>query len=380
MIYFDNAATGYFKPSAVLDAAVTTIRYLSANPGRSGHRLSITGAKTVYDCRENLASLFNCPTDTVIFTKNCTEALNLAIFGTARRGGHVITTALEHNSVLRPLNYLKSKGEITLDVVEPNKTDNLVDLIKAKICDKTYLVVCTAVSNVTGYSLPLKEIGKLCKDSSLIFLVDGAQGAGHIPLDMQVLNIDALALAGHKGLAGIMGSGALLLNGKVNVNPLIHGGTGTDSFNLLQPLDYPERLEAGTLNLPAIAALSEGVKHVKKNLSSIGSHLYSATSRLIEGLKNIDGVKLYSTPNPSGIVAFSVKGNESAEIADLLNLNYDVAVRGGIHCAPLTHKLLGTEKCGLVRASLAVQNSFREIDYFIKAIREISASFGSNLF
>ncbi len=371
MIYFDNAATGYFKPNAVIESATTAIRYLSANPGRSGHRLSITGAKAVYECRTVVAETFNCSPEKVIFTKNCTEALNLAILGTARQGGHVITTALEHNSVLRPLFYLQSRGVISLDVIEPKKDADLAEQIASKIKKQTYMVACTAVSNVTGFALPLKEIGEKCKMHDIIFLLDGAQGGGHIPLDMKELNVSLLALAGHKGLLGIMGSGALLIDEETQVFPLMHGGTGTQSFNAFQPQEYPERLEAGTLNLPAIVALSEGVRFVRKNLFSIGNHLLTSTKRLIDGLSRIEGLKLYSTPNKSGIVAFSLPELDSQEVADLLNQDYDVAVRGGAHCAPLTHKLLGTSSQGLVRASLAVQNSSREIDYVVKAIKEI---------
>ncbi len=372
MIYFDNAATGGFKPGAVIDAATTAIRYLNANPGRSGHRLSVTGAKAVYECRQALAELFNCPADKAIFTKNCTEALNLALLGSARRGGHVITTCLEHNSVLRPLFYLKSHGVITLDIVKPSPEDDFISPIKDKINKDTYLVACTAISNVTGQELPLNEIGELCREKGLIFIVDGAQGGGHIPLDMEKLNINMLALAGHKGLSGIMGSGALLLDQKTTLSPLMFGGTGTESFNLSQPETYPERLEAGTLNLPAIMALCEGVNFIKKNLINFGRHLLSSTTRLIDGLKQIEGVKIYSIPNRSGIVAFSIENKSSMDVADLLNEQYDVAVRGGAHCAPLTHKFLDTAESGLVRASLAVQNSFREIDFFLRAVRQIA--------
>ncbi len=371
MIHFDNAATGGFKPNAVIEAATTSIRYLSANPGRSGHRLSVAGAKAVYDCRAMLGETFNCPPEKVIFTKNCTEALNLAIFGTAIKGGHVITTALEHNSVLRPLNYLKSAGVLSLDVVYPERDKEIYEQIQEKFLPSTYLVVCTAVSNVTGYQLPLKEIGALCAKRGVLFLVDGAQGGGHIPLNMNELNINMLSLAGHKGLYGIMGSGALLIDKDTEVSPLMHGGTGTQSFNIFQPKEYPEKLESGTLNLPAIMALLEGVRFVRKNIDNFAKHLLSATTRLIDGLNEISSVKLYSRPNPSGIVAFSIEEKESTEVADLLNRDYDVAVRGGFHCAPLTHKLLGTENKGLIRVSLAVQNSYREIDYFIKAIKNI---------
>lgn len=377
MIYFDNAATGGFKPRAVTDAAQTVIRYLSANPGRSGHRLSITGAKTIYECRELIAQTFSASPDKVIFTKNCTEALNLAIFGSLSVGGHVITTTFEHNSVLRPLFTLKNKGLISLDVVSPTPNKTLDQAIKEKINDKTYLVACTAVSNVTGEKSPLDMIGKLCAKHNLCFLVDGAQGGGHIHIDMKKLNITYLALAGHKGLYGIMGSGVLLIEDNADLEPLILGGTGSDSFNLTQPRCYPERLEAGTLNLPAIAALKEGVGFIKNNQKSFANHLLSATSTLIDGLKKLPEVTCYSTPNESGIVAFSINGLPSAEASDLFNTRYDVAVRGGFHCSPLTHRFLKTDNFGLVRASLAVQNSSSEINYFVKSVADLVKSIKS---
>ncbi len=372
MIYFDNTATGGFKPNAVIDAVTTSIRYLCANPGRSGHRLSLTGAKAVYDCRAELAELFNCTPEKVIFTKNCTEALNIAIFGTAVRGGKVITTTFEHNSVLRPLIHLQKIGIITLEIVCPSKNKTIEQAIEEKITDNTYMIACTATSNVTGEQMPLYNIGNIAKAHNLLFLVDGAQGAGHMTINMKELNINMLSIAGHKGLYGIMGSGALLIDQATNVSPFIHGGTGSESFNLYQPDCYPERLEAGTINLPAVMGLLEGVRFIKPNVQSFSKHLVSATERLINGLKNIEGITLYSKPNGAGIVSFSLVGISSQDLADILNKEYDIAVRGGLHCAPLTHKYLHTEKEGLLRVGLAVQNSFREIDYFIKVINKIA--------
>jgi cysteine desulfurase family protein len=371
MIYFDNAATVGFKPRAVTDAAETVIRYLSANPGRSGHRLSITGAETVYSCRELIGKTFSTNPDKVIFTKNCTEALNLAIFGSLKVGGHVITTTFEHNSVLRPLFTLKDKGLISLDVVSPTMDKSLAESIKEKINTDTYMVVCTAVSNVTGDKLPLMQIGKLCAEKGLIFLVDGAQGGGHIELDIQDMNITYLALAGHKGLYGIMGSGILIMQNDADLEPLILGGTGSESFNLTQPKCYPERLESGTLNLPAIAALKEGVAFMSNNRINFANHLTSATATLIDGLNRLPNITCYSSPKESGIVSFEIDKYPSSEVADLLNSRYDVAVRGGFHCAPLTHQYLQTNTHGLVRVSLAVQNSSREINYFLRAIADI---------
>ena len=372
MIYFDNAATGGFKPHAAIESATTIMRFLSANPGRSGHRLSITALDAVHNSRSIIGKFFSCQSDRVIFTKNCTESLNIAIFGSLQVGGHVITTVYEHNSVLRPLHALKEKGLITLDIVKPYRDKNIVEAIREKINPKTYIIICNSVSNVNEEVLPIKEIGLLAKQNNLLFLVDGAQGGGHIPLDMKKQNISMLALAGHKGLCGIMTSGVLLLDDNVEIEPLVYGGTGVESFNLNQPTFYPEKLESGTLNLPAIASLFEGVKHVMTNLNNFSVHLLSMTKTIIEGLEKIDGVTLFSRPNESGIVAFKLKNMPSNEVADVLNSEYDIAVRGGLHCAPLMHEFLGSGEDGLVRVSLAVQNSSTEIAYFLRAIREIT--------
>ena len=372
MIYFDNAATGGFKPYAVLESASIVTRFLSANPGRSGHRLSITGMEAIHNSRTVIGEFFSCQSDRVIFTKNCTESLNTAIFGSLQVGGHVITTVYEHNSVLRPLHALKEKGLISLDIVQPYGDKDIVCAIKEKINSKTYIIICNSVSNVNGESLPIEKIGLLAKENNLLFLVDGAQGGGHVFLDMKKQNISMLALAGHKGLCGIMTSGVLLLADDVDIEPLIYGGTGSESFNLNQPAFYPERLESGTLNLPAIASLFEGVKHVKANRENFSANLLSKTKVLVDGLNKIAGVTLFSTPNESGIVAFKLDNLPSGVVADILNSQYDVAVRGGLHCAPLMHEFLGSGEDGLVRASLAVQNSSTEISYFLRAIREIA--------
>ncbi len=372
MIYFDNAATGGFKPRAVTDAAESVLRFLLANPGRSGHRLSLAGAETTENCRELLAQTFFASSERVIFTKNCTESLNVAIFGSIKRGDHVITTVYEHNSVLRPLFLLKENGTITLDVVAPSQDKSILDAIKESVTSNTRVIITTALSNVTGERLPVNEIGALAKEKGFIYIVDGAQAGGHISLKVNGTGISLLALAGHKGLYGIMGSGVLILSDDTDVSPLILGGTGSESFNLFQPNTYPEKLEAGTLNLPAIAALSEGVRYVKNNLENFADNLYSTTERLILNLNTMKNVTCYSVPNCAGIVSFSLNNLPSSDVADILNAEYDVAVRGGLHCAPLIHKHLNTHEEGLVRASLAVQNSSREINYFLRAVAEIT--------
>lgn len=371
MIYLDNAATGGFKPSAVLDVAKNVLKFLSANPGRSGHRLSVTGAELVYRSRVSVSKAFNCLPERVIFTKNCTEAINTAIFGILKKGDHVITTVYEHNSVLRPLFYLEKQGVISLDVVSSGQDDDLVLEIAKKITPNTKLIAVTSASNVTGEVMPISSIGKLAKDNGITFLVDGAQGAGHVKIDMKKNNVSILTLACHKGLYGIMGSGVLAFNENTEIQPLTFGGTGIDTFNPNQPDDYPERLESGTLNLPAISALSEGVEYAVKNLTNFSHNLENATEKLINQLLTIDGVRVYSKCNPTGIVSFSIENIDSIEVAQILNDRYDIAVRGGFHCAPLIHKHLKTDQAGLVRVSLAVQNTTGELNYLIKAVREI---------
>ncbi len=371
MIYFDNAATGGFKPHAVCDITNNVVKYLCANPARSAHRLAVTAGEIVYSTREKLADLFDGAPERVVFTKNCTEAINLGIFGTVKKGGKVITTTFEHNSVLRPLYYLQRLGLINLEILSPTQNEDIFERIERRITPDTYLVCATAVSNVTGYELPIRKIGKLLKEKNILFLVDGAQGCGHVPLSIKQDNISMLAFAGHKGLYGIMGSGGLIFSEDVEITPTLYGGSGVDTFNLDMPLTYPERLEAGTLNLPAIASLKEGVDYIKPNLKHFSAELYKTTQKVIESLAEIPNLKIYSYPNCSGIISFAVNGQDSQTVSDILGKDYDIAVRGGFHCAPLTHRFLGTENEGLTRVSLAVQNSAREISTFLSAMTKI---------
>lgn len=371
MIYLDNAATGGFKPHSVIDTATNVIKYLSANPGRSGHRLSLTGLDIVYNSRKIIADYFNCSLDRVIFTKNCTEALNTAIFGMIKKGDHVITTYLEHNSALRPLYSLQKDGYITLDIVYFDNVENAPNSILEKINSNTSLVVTTAVSNVTGQRLPIKEIGEVLSNRGIKYVVDGAQIGGHEHVDIKENKISALALAGHKGLYGIMGIGLLVLADDVCVKPLIYGGTGSDSFSTFQPESYPEHLESGTINLPAVASIMEGVKYCRQNEQTFSKILLSFTSKVITDLSNHQCIKIYSSPNPYGIVSFSINNLDSQTLADILSQKYDIAVRGGLHCAPLVHKHLKTEDCGLLRVSIAVQNTTHELNTFYRAICEI---------
>lgn len=368
MIYFDNAATGGFKAANVTEAAVNAVKYLCANPGRSGHRLSLTGAKIVLRARMSLAELFGADdADRVIFTKNATEALNLALAGTVKKNGHVVTTVYEHNSVLRTLTHLKEEYGIRVSV-----TDGTPEGVARALEEDTCLVMVNHVSNVTGREADLAGIGKVLQGKNILFACDAAQSAGHTGIDMKKCGVNLLCAAGHKGMGGIMGSGFLIFDKKAEVRPVLFGGTGTESLNVSQPEFYPERLESGTLNLPAIAALGEAAENVAPNLKIFSETLFTLTDALIGELKKIDGVRIYSEPNRFGIVSFSSAAAPSAAVADVLSSEYDIAVRGGLHCAPLVHKSLGTEREGLVRVSFAPQNSLREISAFAKAMHRIS--------
>lgn len=375
MIYFDNAATGGKKPDSVLTAVNASIR-VCANPGRSGHKLSLACAKLVQDCRNALNEYFNgYGYERVIFTKNCTEALNIAIFGTLKQGDHVVATCLEHNSVLRPLEYLQNQGIIRYDVCglrgDPRDNAELcLTQLKNLLRPNTRMVVITAASNVTGYAPPLKRIRALLPENVLL-LCDGAQGCGHIPINMQETGIDFLAVAGHKGMHGIQGSGALLFSNRVQPSPYAFGGTGSMSISLDMPDFYPDRLEAGTLSLPAIVSLLEGVRYLTVHGDKAQTRLKLLSGYLINGLRKLDGYVIYSAPNPCGIVAFKHKLLPAEFIAERLSSEFDIAVRGGLHCAPLAHEALGTLDDGLVRASFSHFNSEREIESLLSALKSI---------
>ncbi|MBR5438632.1 MAG: aminotransferase class V-fold PLP-dependent enzyme [Clostridia bacterium] len=373
MIYFDNAATGGYKPNLVLDKVVYALKNLNANAGRSGHELSKIGAQMIYDARKKLSQFFNNgQIERVVFTKNCSEALNTAIYGLLKKGDHVITTVFEHNSVLRPLFNLQKKGLITLSIVKPSNKEFITKLdIERVITPNTKLVVVNHASNVTGTLNDVIGIGEFLKDKNVTFLVDGAQSGGHIKIDMQNNFIDVLCLAGHKGLYGIQGSGVLIFNEKTEILDSFQGGTGTETFNSLQPSFYPERLEYGTLNLPAICSLYEGVKYIENGLEIISKTLLDYTEFLILELEKINGVKVFSRKNECGIVSFLLSNMPSSEASETLSSNYGICVRGGYHCAPLMHKFLGTEDSGVIRVSLSPHNTKQELLTFISAINDM---------
>jgi len=370
MLYLDNAATGGYKPTPVKNAVNAAIQ-LCANPGRSGHRLSIACAERVLACRALLSDLFDgYGYERVAFTKNCTEALNIAIFGSLEKGDHVVTTCLEHNSVLRPLEKLKRDGIVEYSVAPLTDGKLLPESVAALVKENTKVVAVTSASNVTGETPDLRKIRELIPEH-VLFFVDGAQGAGHIPLRMKELKIDALALAGHKGLQAIQGAGALLFSDRFEPRPLLFGGTGSESFNLGMPEFYPDRLESGTISYPAICSLFEGAALVKAHQSEYGEKLLSITSLLREALDRAPQYTPYFEPNPCGIAAFSHRRRTSQEVAGILSDRYSIAVRGGLHCAPLIHEALRTAPDGLVRASFSPLQGPREVAALMNALSAI---------
>lgn len=380
MIYFDNAATGGRKPDSVLCAVQASLAGICGNPGRSGHALSIALAGQVYECRENLRRFFCADSaERVILTKNCTEALNIAIFGlinaqTYDKKPHIVSTVAEHNSVLRPLFFLERQGKIELTLAPLTDGKVLPESIAGAVQENTLACVFTLASNVTGAAIDAAAVRALLP-ARVYTICDGAQACGHIPVDMRAAGIDALAVAGHKGMHGIQGSGALLFSERLELAPYMFGGTGSESFNPAMPDFYPDKLEAGTLSCPAAASLTEGVLYLETHMEDAAKKVYAMTEQLVEGLQKIKNVRVFSRPNPYGIAAFSCSKLQSEFFAQELSDDYRIAVRGGLHCAPKMHDALGSGRDGLVRASLSEFNSPAEVQEFLKAAQEIAERF-----
>lgn len=371
MIYLDHAATGGSKAPSVLSAVVAAMR-CCANPGRSGHTLSLAAAERVFACRKLLSELFDgYGIERVVFTKNCTEALDLAILGTLKQGDHAVTTCLEHNSVLRPLEALKRRGVITYDTAPLSDGKLLPETIAGLVRENTRMAIITSASNVTGETPDLAAIRRALPGRVLL-VADGAQGAGHIPLPMKELGLDALALAGHKGMGGIQGSGALLFSDRMEMEPLLFGGTGSESHDLGMPAFYPDRLESGTLSYPAICSLYEGALLVKAHREAWARKLERVTGFVLEGLSELRGYRASFAPNPCGICSFRHERLPSETIAGELSERYGICVRGGLHCAPLIHRALGDFPDGLVRASFSPEQGKKEAKALLAALKEIA--------
>lgn len=377
MIYFDNAATTYPKPAFVREAAAHAIGHYGGNPGRSGHELSLQSARVIFTARERAAELFAAEVENVAFTLNCTHALNLAIKGLLQNGGHVITSSLEHNSVIRPIHALSLQGKIRYSIAEVAYDDaQTLENFEALITSDTRAIICTIASNVTGQILPFRRIAKLCAAHNLCFIADGSQACGMIPLGLDD-GINILCTAGHKGLYGLMGTGMLITDGKYPLQSIIEGGTGSNSVDLLQPQFYPDLLESGTPNTPGIASLAAGMQFIKRHSFEKRYAFENALCvELLRGLSAINGVRaLQRSPQATytPIVAFNIGSIPSAEAAELLN-KAGFALRGGFHCAYLAHKTLGTLDAGVIRFSPSAFNTQDEIAMFLRAVKKIAVN------
>jgi cysteine desulfurase family protein len=377
MIYLDNAATTYPKPKTVYKSVMDAMTRYGANPGRGSHAMAIEGARVIYETRELLAELFNLDDPMrVIITFNATDGLNMAIKGILKPGDHVITTAMEHNSVLRPIKELESIGVENTIVSCSHEGKINVEDIEASIKSNTRMVVTTHVSNLTGTIFPIEKIGELCKRRNVLYLVDGSQSAGVLEINMVKQHIDFLAVPGHKGLLGPQGTGALLINNDAEIKEIKEGGTGSESSNPHQPDFYPDKLEAGTHNLPGIAGLNAGLKYIlNKGTKSILSHEKNILEIFINEMRKNPSITIYGPEDindRSGVVPINIEGMDSSEVAYILDTEYNIAVRPGLHCAPLAHKTIGTENIGAVRFGVGPFTKRTDVIAAVKALNEIS--------
>ncbi len=378
MIYLDNAATSWPKPESVYLAMDEFLRKNAGSPGRSSHSMSLAAAEMVEETRMLIARLINAPEkERIIFTLNCTDALNVGIKGLLKPGDHVITSCIEHNSVVRPLRKLERQGvkvvriptSVETSVVSPRD-------IEGAITEETKLIVVIHASNVTGVIQPIEEYGMIARQHNLIFMVDAAQSIGKYPIDVQASNIDLLAFAGHKGLFGPPGTGGLYVGSRVDPDSLREGGTGVFSEQEEQPAVLPYKYESGTLNSVGISGLGAGLKYIfSEGLEKISAHEQYLTGRLIEGLSNIPGVTLYRAKDgtkQAPVVSFNIEGYEPAEVGIILDQAFDVKVRTGLHCSPSAHKTLGTWPLGTVRLSPSQFNTDDEISFTLQALEKIA--------
>ncbi|WP_050378861.1 aminotransferase class V-fold PLP-dependent enzyme [Gottschalkia purinilytica] len=376
MIYLDNAATTYPKPDEVYEAVMDSMKHYGANPGRSGHKLALQAGRIIYETRELIAKFFNIDDPmNVVFTYNATDALNLAIKGVLNSGDHVITSSMEHNSILRPLKALEKIGvETTIVECDEDGNINLEDIEKS-IRPNTKLIVTTHASNVTGTIFPIKHIGQIAKENDIIYIVDAAQTAGVYDIDVKDMNIDILVFPGHKSLLGPQGIGGLCIREGLEIRSIREGGTGSSSESLIQPDMLPDKFESGTPNTPGIAGLYAGIKYIlDRGIENIRKHEQHLTEYFISELKKIEEVKIYGpcdVKKHAPVVSINIGEEDSSEIAYVLDNVYDIGVRPGIHCAPLAHKTIGTFEQGTVRFSIGPFTTKEDIDKTIEAIKQI---------
>ncbi len=376
MIYFDNAATTLRKPDCVVQAVAEAMCSLG-NPGRGVHSGALSASRTVYETRAALAQLFGAESpDRIAFTANSTESLNMAIKGILEPGDHVITTALEHNSVLRPLYEMEDRGaELTVLPADPLGNISYEDLEK-EIRPNTKAIVTTHGSNLTGNLLDIERIGKTAREHGLIYIVDASQTAGVFPIDVRKMHIDILCFTGHKGLLGPQGTGGIYVREGVEVRPLLSGGSGVQTYLRSHPPQMPTALEAGTLNSHGIAGLGAAVRYLQEvGLDAVRAKEQELMMRFYEAVRQIPGIRVYGdfrNPDRCAIVSLNIRDYDSGEVSDALSENYGIATRPGAHCAPLMHEALGTVEQGAVRFSFSHYNTKEEIDIAVSALRELA--------
>ena len=376
MIYMDNAATTMHKPQEVIDAVVNAMNSMG-NAGRGASEAALSASRVIYDTRDRLAELFGAEdARRIAFTSNSTESLNIAIKGSLNPGDHVITTVLEHNSVLRPLYEMEKNGvELSIIRCDPKGTLDIRDIEDA-ITPETKMIICTNGSNLTGNYIPLQPIGDMAKEHGVLFVVDASQTAGIFPIDVQKMHIDVLCFTGHKGLLGPQGTGGIYVKDGIELRPLKTGGSGIQTYSKEHPVQMPTALEAGTLNGHGIAGLHAALGYLKKEgIDNIRRKEQELMWRFYNGVKDIPGVKIYgdySQKERCAIVTLNIGDYDSSEVSDELLMEYNISTRSGGHCAPLMHKALGTVEQGAVRFSFSHYNTEEEVDAAVRAIHELA--------
>jgi cysteine desulfurase / selenocysteine lyase len=376
-IYLDNAATSHPKPEAVYRAVDDTLRLVGGSPGRGGHRLALDASRLLFETREALALFFGIfDSSRIVFTANATQALNMALFGLLAPGDRVVTTSMEHNSVLRPLYALQENGVEVVKVAADQH--GVVDpaALRAACVEKTRMLVLSHCSNVTGSVQAVEELGPWCRRQGIVFLVDAAQSAGLLPVQVETMAIDLLAVPGHKGLLGPQGTGFLYVREGLQLKPLFYGGTGGHSQSPMQSEEMPERLECGTHNLPGLAGLKAGVEFLQQTgLATVRAHERALLEQLREGLRAIPGILLYGPADSAlrgGALSFNLAGRDPAEIGYLLDREFAICSRIGLHCAPDAHRTIGTFPGGTVRFSPGYFNTAEHIDTVLDAVRQLA--------
>ncbi len=375
--YFDNSATSNPKPQCIIEKVQKAIIELNGNPGRSGYKKAVKIDREIYNTRVKIAEFFNIKNPLQIaFTSNASESLNFAIKGAGFHDCHIITSVLEHNSVLRPLHYLEDEKNVTLSFLEPvDTTEELIKNLSSLLRKDTKAIVINHISNVTGYIYDIEAIGNFCKENNLLFIVDTSQSAGFADINVEKQNINILCFTGHKSLFGIQGTGGIYVEEGLVLNPLLEGGTGSFSKLPRQPKTMPELLECGTLNTPGILSLNAGIDFINSvGLNKIREHEYNLAKLFIDKISNLENIIIYGDKDKfrGPVVSINIEGITSSDFAAILDEEFNICTRSGFHCAPLAHKYLGTYDYGCVRFSFGYFNTEEEILYAADAIKEIS--------